>query len=1584
MGTGKKWLLKSGLGIFLTLVLVLGPMGMMAHAVPVCPDPMEAKQADGSPITIFHRGDEFFSWVEDENGYVIAFDEDSASWYYAFVNGDEEIVPGPEIVGTARTFVAAMEGLSGPWPRMKRSDLAPLFAKVDYSAVDIPVPGGGGDASPDYEEGGVVPYEHNAGERTPLLLLLIEYNDSLFQAAAAAPYAADTNTFWSQRFFDASSHGTVNNYYKEVSGALDLQFVKPTYTAAVTEGVAITTGLPTGITSVRIKDGVALVHLDRNHPNVTSTGGQTATDVRFAFTGVRDYLDLSGCVRNGTSILSDQFIVYAILAGYENSYNGSSIPSTGKRVPGHASYSTATNAAGKQRKIVLTSVTTTPALSSYAVQGELGNWGATSVAPISLGVSVHELGHILGAPDLYSYTSNLPAPNEGIGYYSVMASGSWGIDQLPGTLDSKSGASPVHFEAYTRSMLGFSTPLTKTSTDYWKGNIRSFNDASSYNALKITNTTASADQYFLVENRQLTGYDRGLSRISTGLAGGILIWHVDNRPFDTYTTYGGARANDNNGHRAVALEKFSSSNTINVFYGAGSVFDATSTPANSNFHSGPHPNWNAPGGAGAYYHFDCCPQTVPTGIEIKVNGANSTAIEVEAGLPETYGISLDITGSHDFGSAAYGYVPVTPLTVTVENTGNQPTGALSVTLTGTNGTSFAITDNNAASGIATPGGTATFKVGPNSGLAAGTTYEATVNVTGSNGISATFTLSFTVTKAAPTVTWPSGLEATYGDTLSDISLLSFDNSGGTPGVFTWTTPANPVGSVGTRAHNMTFTPTDSASYTTVNQNVNVEVKAGAITSAAVTVTAPVVAVAPSSVASGTGNFAVGAVTWTPAGSPFKGGTQYTAQVTLTANTNYAFASSLTSATINGANATVSGNTGNAVTLSYQFPATAAATVNGISVIGQPTKLGYSVGDALALSGLSARLSYNDGTQETVAFEDFASKAISTVPTDGAALALADDGTAVAVSCNGYTANTSALTVTKAPGAAVAAPTAASKTANNVTLNAVTAPVNGQAVEYAWNTSNTPPGTGWQSGLSFDGLAEYTQYYFFARAVENGGYAQGAASAGTAVRTADVTPPTGEIAIKTSSWTTFWNTVTFGLFFKNTVDVDIASDDGSGSGVAAVEYFLTDEDLPDTTDWTEIAWEAGASTGVPANWKGIVYARITDNAGNETVIRSDGVVVYTDSAQDTASISFAKDGTSDVTANGTLNGNTIEKIMNGAATLVNGTDYTVSGGAITFKASYLDTLAVAGYTLTVHYNPLGEAYVAGGGNEAPATTAIALTVTKAAPTVTWPSGLEATYGDTLSDISLLSFDNSGGTPGVFTWTTSANPVGSVGTRAHNMTFTPTDSASYTTVNQNVNVEVKAGAYAVSLDISNDAIATVANLGSQPTGDLTLTISGENADAFELSTDALSSIAVGGTSSFTVTPKAGLTAGTYTATVTLNGEHGIFEVFDVSFTVDPDTDTKPTIICRRHVILRYRGSRRLHATGENLYWSSSNPNLVTVDQTGKVTSVKGCWKIGTAIIRAENSAGYVEFKVKVHPTWLQWHWLVIVRLCGWLWR
>jgi len=129
---------------------------------------------------------------------------------------------------------------------------------------------------------------------------------------------------------------------------------------------------------------------------------------------------------------------------------------------------------------------------------------------------------------------------------------------------------------------------------------------------------------------------------------------------------------------------------------------------------------------------------------------------VPVGSP-IYSITLSkVAGStHNFQPAISGYTSAPPaLSVDVTNTGNRETGALTVSLGGTNASNYFTLTVTGGSTIpsTTPGATTNgaFTVQPNTGLAVGT-HTATVTVSGNNNINVTFNVSFEVTVGTATV-----------------------------------------------------------------------------------------------------------------------------------------------------------------------------------------------------------------------------------------------------------------------------------------------------------------------------------------------------------------------------------------------------------------------------------------------------------------------------------------------------------------------------------------------------------------------------------------------------------------------------------------------------------------------------------------------------------------------------------------------------------------------------------------------------------------------------------------------------------------
>ncbi len=106
---------------------------------------------------------------------------------------------------------------------------------------------------------------------------------------------------------------------------------------------------------------------------------------------------------------------------------------------------------------------------------------------------------------------------------------------------------------------------------------------------------------------------------------------------------------------------------------------------------------------------------------------------------------------------------------------------------------------------------------------------------------------------------------------------------------------------------------------------------------------------------------------------------------------------------------------------------------------------------------------------------------------------------------------------------------------------------------------------------------------------------------------DIAGPTGEISIGTNKWNSFLNTITFGLFFKDTQTLTITASDNSGDAVK-IEYLLSDKVLSEAelvgatfTSYTD-------SFSINPDNKYVVYARLTDTNSNATYINSEGIVL----------------------------------------------------------------------------------------------------------------------------------------------------------------------------------------------------------------------------------------------------------------------------------------------------------------------------------------------------------------------------------------
>jgi len=212
-------------------------------------------------------------------------------------------------------------------------------------------------------------------------------------------------------------------------------------------------------------------------------------------------------------------------------------------------------------------------ISGYCVQPEY--WQVPG--DITCGVFCHELGHIFGLPDLYDTDS--PTDAYGVGRWSLMSYGSWNGP-------TGMGDYPAHPDAWSRIQLGFKDYVNVSSN---ANGISVPSVEGGGSIYRLWSSGGASNQYFLVENRQKTGYDSYLS------SGGLLIWHIDDSQYSNDNQW--YPGHTSSGNYLVALEqadglfelekKFSVGNLGDPFPGniAKTSFTSLTIP-NSNSYSG--------------------------------------------------------------------------------------------------------------------------------------------------------------------------------------------------------------------------------------------------------------------------------------------------------------------------------------------------------------------------------------------------------------------------------------------------------------------------------------------------------------------------------------------------------------------------------------------------------------------------------------------------------------------------------------------------------------------------------------------------------------------------------------------------------------------------------------------------------------------------------------------------------------------------------------------------------------------------------------------------------------------------------------
>lgn len=380
------------------------------------------------------------------------------------------------------------------------------------------------------------PSPSNTIEKRPLLLVRLSYDDAVFHHDAEV---------WHRKIFGFSEH-ELNHYLQEVSLS-HFQFT------------------PVNESEGTVNDGIISITLSRKHPD-SQKNRLIHPDLNEALRLADAHIDFStyDTDRNGALTPNELQLVF-IVAGNEDAFSGPNAK------PGVWAHSSCTERADTPFVDGVTLIECSRH-GGYALLGERhGDHDAT------IGIIAHELGHAaFNLPDLYDTSEH----SAGVGYFALMGAGMWGrtgLGELP-------GATPTHLCAWSKATLEWVTPTTITDAL----NVHVTFHATSSEAFNIVKLPINSHEYFLIENRHNSGYDRGLQMISFYFEGGLAIWHIDEQVIQKQLVSNTVNATVT--HKGVDLEEAAyavldssakaEGNRENLFYrGNVDAFTAKTTPS---------------------------------------------------------------------------------------------------------------------------------------------------------------------------------------------------------------------------------------------------------------------------------------------------------------------------------------------------------------------------------------------------------------------------------------------------------------------------------------------------------------------------------------------------------------------------------------------------------------------------------------------------------------------------------------------------------------------------------------------------------------------------------------------------------------------------------------------------------------------------------------------------------------------------------------------------------------------------------------------------------------------------------------------
>ncbi len=301
-----------------------------------------------------------------------------------------------------------------------------------------------------------------------------------------------SDKYWADMLF-ADNGASLKAYYEEVSGGR-FYFTPAEETYAPEGGDG------------KVNDGIVEVVVPYKHP-MASTGSEKNEDAlsrTAALKAAGEYVDFSKFDKNKDGELSyDELAIVFVCGGYEYSTS----------TKGRPTHKLAFGVWGHYTVGATVRMNGVKVGSSFVRVGEYAKANLLQ----TVGIFAHELGHFIGAPDLYD-TNDEDESWDYAGNVTLMASGSHNKNS-----GRPNGTGPAYMDPYCAVSCGIQTSETVTKSGDYTLYSRS-SEKGKYNILRIN--TPNPKEYYLIENRYHDTGDTEFDAISpTNMA--IIIWHVD-------------------------------------------------------------------------------------------------------------------------------------------------------------------------------------------------------------------------------------------------------------------------------------------------------------------------------------------------------------------------------------------------------------------------------------------------------------------------------------------------------------------------------------------------------------------------------------------------------------------------------------------------------------------------------------------------------------------------------------------------------------------------------------------------------------------------------------------------------------------------------------------------------------------------------------------------------------------------------------------------------------------------------------------------------------------------------------------------